>query len=97
MNSDITKKFLEDLSSSKSSTGGTNLITYFVPSLYNMTLVSSHFNTELNSSQNIKDKSVREGVKSAIKSIIQLLKNYNNNLAPNNGLVLLGGEIKSCI
>ncbi len=91
------KEVLDQLANTSSSTGGTNLITYFVPALSDMKLVTSHFTTEMSSAQNIKDKHVRDGVKSAIKSIMQLLKSYKKTLAPTNGLVLLGGEIKSYI
>lgn len=71
--------------------GGTSLITYYVPGNYEMSLVAEHFTHEMSSSQNIKDKSVRNSVQSSIKSIQQLLKTQPS-FSPNNGFVVLAGE-----
>ena len=85
---------IQTLSQLRSATGGTSLITYYIPGDSDMKIPITHFNTELSAAQNIKDKDVREGVKQAIKQSLINLKAYNKYKAPSNGLVLLAGEAK---
>jgi len=85
---------LKDLSIASSFSGGTSLITYFVPSNYSISLVNDHFSDELCSASNIKDKNVRSNVITAIKTIQQQLKTTKSH---ENGLVIIAGETKQYI
>lgn len=84
------------LRDAKSISSGTSLITLYVPGNTSMSIVSNQLSSELSTSQNIKSKSVRSGVQSAIKSCQQQIKLLGTT-APENGLVLCAGEIQSCI
>jgi peptide chain release factor subunit 1 len=90
------KEIFRDLSQAKSLTGGTSLITMFIPSNYSMSLVTKKLTTELSTASNIKDKSVRKSVISALKSSLVCVKSSKWNNAPENGLVLCSGETKYC-
>lgn len=93
----IDSEFLESLQNATSATGGTSLLTYYVPPQTEMHLVSTHFTTELASASNIKDRAVREGVKTALRSVLQTLKSSEYRTTPENGLVVLAGELASCV
>ena len=87
----ITKSFIKDLAEMRSSSGGTSLITYLIPSGYQIALVSKKLTTELNSASNIKDKNVRKDVITSLKVALGNLKNSKLHTAPENGLVLCSG------
>ena len=87
------EKVINSLSQSKSVTGGTSLITVYIPSNTDLWLSSSMLNSELSTAHNIKSKSVRKGVIAALKTCIYKLKSYNKHTAPDNGLVLCAGDI----
>ena len=89
------KKFINWLSTLKSQTGGTSLVTYYIPSCYPLALISKKINTEISTGNNIKDKNVSKSVLMALKSASQLLKTLKFHNAPNNGLVLCAGETES--
>ena len=89
-------ELLKQLSLEKSLTGGTSLITIYVPSNYALSLVTQNLTSELSTASNIKDKSVRKSVISSLKSCLVMVKSLKWNNAPENGLVLLSGETKYC-
>lgn len=86
------KEFITWLASLRSQTGGTSLVTYYVPAGYPLALISKKINTELSTGNNIKDKNVSKAVLTALKSALQLLKTSKLHNAPDNGLVLCAGE-----
>ena len=87
----MTQEQVEFLSIAKSQSGGTSLVTYSIPSNYNMWLVSEKLNNELGTAKNIKDKTVRKDVISALKTSLYLLKTYKKSKAPETGLILCAG------
>lgn len=90
------KEIFKTLSREKSLTGGTNLVTMYIPSNYSMALVTKSLTSELSTASNIKDKSVRKAVISALKSSLVSVKNSQWHNAPENGLVLCSGETEYC-
>jgi peptide chain release factor subunit 1 len=90
------QQIVQDLANSKSATKGTSLVTLYVSGNSNMNNVSNTLISELSSSQNIKSKQTRTAVQSALKSIQQIVKSLPH-IAPENGLVLLGGELNYSI
>lgn len=88
--------FIQELGKSKSATHGTSLVTLYVLPESNMSIVGEQLNSELSTSQNIKDKNVRAGVRDALKSLIQQVKSYGYT-AHENGLVLCAGELDYCV
>jgi peptide chain release factor subunit 1 len=90
------KEVFKTLSQSKSLTGGTSLVTMFIPSNYSMSLVTKSLTSELSTASNIKDKSVRKAVVAALKSSLVGVKTSKWHNAPENGLVLCSGETKYC-
>ena len=83
---------LNKLTMAKPAIKGTTLITYLIPSNFNLWLARQHINKELSSAQNIKSKKVRKAVISALKSI-QIKLNDKKNADNKNGLIVLAGEI----
>lgn len=88
---------VKKLSEASSQTRGTSLVTIYVPGNISLNQVTSRITSELATSQNIKDKSVRTSVQSALKSGLHKVKLYPGHKAPENGFVLCAGEIKSCV
>ena len=78
---------IKSLSEMKSSSGGTSLVTYYIPN--NIQMAIQKLNQELCTSYNIKSKAVRKDVIHALKSGIYILKNYQGSLE--NGIVLFSG------
>lgn len=87
-------ELIKKLSQVKSETGGTSLITLYVPSLSNLSIVSNQINSELSTSQNIKSKTVRNSVQNALKCAQLQLKSLKS-IAPENGLVICSGAVES--
>ena len=87
---------LRNIDSAKSASGGTSLITLYIPSNYAMSLVSEKLMSELSTASNIKNKNVRKDVISALKSAMSTIKSYNKYVAPENGLILCAGESTYC-
>jgi len=85
-----------NLSLAKANSGGTSLVTMYIPSCYSMSLVSDKITSELSTAPNIKSKAVRKDVISALKSASNAIKSYNKHIAPVNGLVLCAGESNYC-
>ena len=90
-------EIVQNLATVTSQTRGTSLVTIYVPPETNLGFVTSRLTSELSTSQNIKDKSVRSCVQSALKSGLQKIKSYPGHKAPENGFVLCAGEIDSCV
>ena len=84
---------LKNLNEVKSQSGGTSLITFYIPSSYDLSLVSAKMTIELSTASNIKDKTVRKDVTTALKRSQYQIKNYGKAKAPMNGLVLCSGDI----
>ena len=93
------KELVEYLSQARSASGGTSLITIYLPGDYNIWLASDLLTQERSTASNIKDKKVRKDVFAALKSSMYQLKMYKKANAPKNGLVLCAGYIeqKSCV
>ena len=75
------------------SSKGTSLITLFIKPYIDLSIASGNLTSELSTANNIKSRAVRKDVVSAIKSVQNRIrhKRYNNNKAPDNGLVLCAG------
>ena len=83
------KKVLEELGSYKGR--ATELISLYVPGSKQVSDVMSYLRNEFSQSSNIKSKSTRKNVTSAIESIMSRLKNLR--VAPENGLAFFVGHI----
>lgn len=68
----------------------TELISLYVPSTKQISDVTSYLKNELSESQNIKSKTTRKNVLSAIESILSRLRNFKN--LPENGVVFFVGH-----
>ena len=83
------RKVLEELGSYKGR--ATELISLYVPGSKQISDVMSYLRNEFSQSSNIKSKSTRKNVTSAIESIMSRLKNLR--MAPENGLAFFVGHI----
>ena len=97
MSNSLSLEELQELSLLKSATGGTSLVTLYISGSSNMTFVNGMICRELSTASNIKDKNVRKGVITALKSCASYLKSYKSVVAPKNGLIMLSGETECCI
>ena len=69
----------------------TELVTVYIPAGYNLVKIVDQIRTEQSTAQNIKSKTVRKNVLSALESILQHLKLYKQT--PKNGLVIFSGNV----
>lgn len=83
------KKIIKTLS--KYRARHTELITVYVPSGYNLNLINQQLESEYGTSENIKSKTTRKNVQSALKKMLQQLKVYKKT--PENGLALFCGNV----
>jgi peptide subunit release factor 1 (eRF1) len=90
------KNTIKELSMCRSLSTGTSLVTLFIPSGYQMSLVSKTLASELSTSVNIKNKHVRNDTIISLKSAQELIKKYNFPKAPKNGLVVCSGKTTCC-
>ena len=67
----------------------TSLITYLISKDTNIWLSNSKFKTELKTASNIKDKTNRQNVQGAWRSIISLIKTIKT--VPDNGMAMFVG------
>ena len=81
------KRELEELQDIRGS--GTELVSLYVTPDKNLPDVVNQVQSELGQAQNIKSKSTRKNVSSALESILQRLKQYRE--VPENGLIMLVG------
>ncbi len=82
------KRMLEEIKECKGR--HTELISLYVPSSKQISDVTSYLKNELSESQNIKSKSTRKNVLSAIESILSRLKTFKT--PPENGVVFFVGH-----
>ena len=82
------KRTIEDLKECKGK--HTELISLYIPSTKQISDVSSYLKNELSESQNIKSKTTRKNVLSAIESILSRLRSYKK--PPENGVVFFVGH-----
>ena len=68
----------------------TELISLYVPSTKQISDVASYLKNELSESQNIKSKTTKKNVLSAIESILSRLRNFKT--LPENGVVFFFGH-----
>lgn len=87
------KQSIQQLLNLKSQSSGTTLITYHINGNSSLWLAIEKLNYELSTANNIKSKQVKKDVEKALKSAIYKLKNYKQNFAPDNGLVLCSGSV----
>ena len=88
------------LSNARSESGGTSLITLYIPGGSALWLASEKMTSELSTASNIKSKTVRKDVEQALRSALYQIKNYVSQKAPENGLVLCSGSVipaKDCL
>ncbi|CAG9325111.1 unnamed protein product [Blepharisma stoltei] len=71
---------------------GTSLISLIIPPTEQLSLTGRMINDECGSATSIKSRVVRQAILSALTSIRERLKLYNNRM-PKNGLVIYCGEI----
>jgi peptide chain release factor subunit 1 len=90
---DIRKRRLRDLVEELDKIRGrhTELVSVYIPSGFNLNKVTEQIRTEQSTAQNIKSKTVRKNVLSALERILQHLKLYKQT--PENGLVIFAGNI----
>ncbi len=82
------KRQLEELAACKGK--HTELISLYIPPTKQISDVTSYLKNELSESQNIKSKTTRKNVLSAIESILSRLKTFKQ--LPENGLVFFVGH-----
>ncbi len=84
----VLKKKIEELKECRGK--HTELISLYIPSNKQISDVSSYLKNELSESQNIKSKTTRKNVLSAIESILSRLRNFKT--PPENGVVFFVGH-----
>ena len=91
---------VKQLSEAMSASHGTSLVTFYVQGDSDISPYISHLVKESSPTRNIQDKTVENSVRTALKSGIQLLRNYIDTVShksPANGFVLLAGEVEYCV
>lgn len=88
---EITLSQLITLSKLTSASFGTSLVTLYVPGSSNMNMATSKLSKELSSASNIKSKSVRNDVVSALTSL-QIMAKSLGNISHENGYVFIAGN-----
>lgn len=83
------KKIISDLEKIKGR--HTELVTLYIPAGYNINEISSFLTIERNEASNIKSKSTRKNVQSALERIQRRIKDINK--LPENGLAFFSGNI----
>ncbi len=90
---DIRKRRLKDLVEELDGFRGrhTELVSVYIPAGHNLNNVVDQITNEKSTAQNIKSKTVKKNVMSALERIIQHLKLYKRT--PENGLVIFSGNV----
>ena len=83
------KRFVKELEDFKGK--GTELVSVYVPTGYDINKIVTHLSQEQGTATNIKSKQTRDNVISALEKILQHLKLFPQN--PPNGLVLFAGNV----
>ncbi len=92
-----TKDTILELSQATSNINGTTLITIGVLPNTNMGLISKQCTDEMAELNNIKDHNIKNALKTSWKSLHKKVNSLPFQSAPSNGLVLIAGEIESCL
>ena len=69
----------------------TELVSVYVPAGYNLSVEVAHLASEAGTAENIKSKTVRTNVVTALERILSELKKYPKT--PEHGLVLFSGNV----
>lgn len=69
----------------------TELISVYIPSGYSIIGVAQQLSQELGTAENIKSKTTRQNVQSALEKMIRILKTYKST--PQNGLAVFSGNV----
>jgi peptide subunit release factor 1 (eRF1) len=95
----MTQSLVKELSKAKATSGGTSLVTFYIPANQQVSNAISKLNSELATSKNIKSKSVSKDVGLALSSALYKLKNtsFEKHSSGDNGLVLCAGQLVSCV
>ena len=91
------KDLVKDLSTTKSSSTGTSLVTMYVPPNSQISLVTKKLITELSTATNIKDKTVQKDTVSALKSALVAIRSSGWHTSPENGFVMCSGVPQYCL
>jgi len=87
------RRMLEDLASKRGS--GTELISVYIPPETDLTRIMQQLRDEQGTAANIKSKSTRKNVLSALERIIQFLRTYmeTNRKSPPHGMAIFCGNV----
>lgn len=85
------ESLIEKMRDATSASGGTSLVTVYIPSGYDLSISLDKLTSEMSTAHNIKSKIVRKDVITALKTALYQLKSYKPSRAPENGLVLCTG------
>jgi len=92
------ESILKELAKTTSFIKGTTFITYSVTGLTDLGQITRHLVSEIASAQNIKSKQVKNSVISSLKMLLEYVPNHIvKGKTPNNGLVMLCGQINEKI
>jgi peptide chain release factor subunit 1 len=83
------KRFLKELEDVRGR--GTELVSVYVPSGYDINKINTHISEEQGTASNIKSKQTRDAVIASLEKIIQHLKLYDRT--PENGLAVFSGNV----
>ena len=83
------KKFIKDVEQHRGR--GTELVSVYVPTGYELNKITTHISQEQGTATNIKSKQTRDNVISALEKIIQHLKLFTST--PKNGLAVFAGNV----
>ncbi|MEM7819863.1 MAG: peptide chain release factor aRF-1 [Candidatus Aenigmatarchaeota archaeon] len=89
MSKHLLKKLIRQLNSIKGR--HTELVSVYIPSGYNIHDIISQLRSEQSTAENIKSKSVRKNVTTALEKIMRHLQLYKKT--PDNGLVIFCGNV----
>ena len=76
------------MSRARTATCGTSLITMYIDPLSHLRLVVGRLVREQSIVHSIKNRIVRKDVLEALKAALYQLRNYEDRIAPGNGLIL---------
>jgi len=74
---------------------GTSLVSFYITSSSDISIVNSRLTKEMSDSSNIKDKSVRKDVQSALRSMQHYFKSLKQ--IPDNGVAIFSGANQSLV
>lgn len=89
----MNKQQISELAELRSASDGTSLITMYIPSNYQLAIITKKLISELAEASNIKNKTVRKDVIISLKGALATLRVEGGHHAPQNGLVLVAGVV----